>query len=76
MSLETMIGSLSRDEKLVVMNLIWEDLSADPQSFVSPQWHQRIIADRLSSPAPGPALPLDEARAEIKDAMDARRASG
>jgi hypothetical protein len=69
MSLETMIGSLSRDEKL------WRDLAADPQSFISPQWHERIIADRLESPAPGKALPLAEAKADLKEAIDARRAS-
>jgi hypothetical protein len=76
MSLETMIGSLSRDEKLAAMDLIWRDLATDSQSFVSPKWHERIISDRLTNPAPGRALPLAEAKAEIKEAIDARRASG
>lgn len=76
MTLETMIGSLSRDEKLAAMDLIWRDLAADPQSFVSPEWHGRILADRLENPTPGQALPLAEAKAEIKETLDARRASG
>lgn len=76
MSLETLIGGLNRDEKLAAMDLIWRDLAADSQSFVSPEWHERIIADRLDNPNPVQALPLADAKAEIKEAIDARRASG
>jgi hypothetical protein len=76
MTLETMIDTLSRDEKLAAMDLIWRDLAADSRSFVSPEWHETIIADRLKNPTSGPALRLAEAKAEIKDAIDARRASG
>jgi len=75
MSLETMIGSLSREEKLAAMDLIWQDLTTDPQSFASPRWHEKVVADRLKTPASGQALPLSEAKAEIKEALDARRAS-
>ena len=75
MSLETIIGSLSREEKLAAMDLIWQDLAADSQSFASPKWHEKVVADRLENPASGPALPLSEAKAEIKEAIDARRAS-
>lgn len=76
MSLEAMIGGLSREEKLAAMDLIWRDLAGDPQSFVSPQWHARVLASRLENPATGDALPLREAEAEIKGEVDARRASG
>jgi len=75
-SLETMIGTLSRDEKLAAMDLIWRDLATDSQSFASPKWHETVIGDRLENPAPGPALPLAEAKAELKEAINARRASG
>jgi len=63
MSLEALIGNLSRDEKLAAMDLIWRDLTADPASFVSPQWHQRIIAERLENPAAGQPLAIDARRA-------------
>jgi hypothetical protein len=76
MTLEAMIDNLSRDEKLAAMDLIWRDLAADSQAFVSPEWHGTIITDRLENRTSGPALPLAEAKAEIKDAIDARRASG
>ena len=61
MSLETMISSLSRDEKLAAMELLWRDLTVDADSLVSPEWHKGIIADRLDNPAAGEALPLEEA---------------
>lgn len=76
MTLETMTSTLSRDEKLAAMELIWRDLATDSQSFVSPKWHQKVIGDRLDNPAAGLALPLEEAKAEIKEAINARRASG
>ena len=75
MTLETMISTLSRDEKLAAMDLIWQDLTIDSQPFLSPKWHEKAIRDRLVSPASGPALPLAEAKAEIKEAIHARRAS-
>ena len=76
MTLETMIGTLSRDEKLAAIDLIWRDLSADTQPLESPAWHEKVIADRLDNPSAGPALPLAEAKAEIKEALDARRTAG
>jgi len=76
MSLETMIGSLSRDDKLTAMDIIWQDLTSDPQSFVSPKWHERVVADRLKNPAVGRALPLAEAKAEVKEAIDASKTPG
>ncbi len=76
MSLETMLGSLSRDEKLAALDLIWQDLESDPKSFRSPEWHERVLADRLKNPSPEKALPLTEAKAEVKEAVDASRASG
>ena len=76
MSVEMMIASLTRDEKLAAMDLIWRDLATDAQSFASPDWHAKIIANRLENPSPGQALALVEAKAEIRDAIDARRAAG
>jgi hypothetical protein len=76
MSLETMIRTLSRDEKLEAMDLLWQELTADSQTFGSPKWHEGVITDRLMNPAPGQALGLVEAKAEIKEAIDARRVAG
>ena len=75
MTLETMIDGLSREEKLAAMELIWRDLASGPQPFVSPDWHEQVIADRLAHPAEDKALPLGEAKSEVKEAFHARRTS-
>lgn len=76
MTLEEMLSGLSHAEKLAAMDLLWRDLSSEPSAYVSPEWHGRIIADRLANPAPGDPLPLNEARAEVKELLDARRTPG
>jgi len=73
MTLETMIESLSLEEKMTAMELIWRDLSAAPDLFPSPAWHEAVIADRLATPPSGPSLPLIEARQLVREAIDARR---
>ena len=46
------IKHLSREEKLKVMEDIWEDLSKDDKEVESPNWHQEVLKEterRLSS---------------------------
>jgi hypothetical protein len=74
-TLDAMIRGWSRDQKLEAMELIWRELSAEADSLASPEWHEHAIADRLANPAAGKALPLDDAKAEIKEAIRARRAA-
>ncbi len=76
MNLETMLNGLSHDEKLTAMDLLWRDLSSQPSKYVSPEWHEQIIVDRLANPAPGQPLPLSDAKAEVKERLDARRTQG
>ncbi len=73
MTLETMIENLSLQEKMTAMELIWRDLSAEPASFPSPEWHRVVIADRLASGSPAQGIPLNEARKAVHEAIDARR---
>jgi hypothetical protein len=37
------IGHLSREEKLRVMEAIWEDLSRDAKQVESPDWHREAL---------------------------------
>ena len=53
MSLEAMIGRLTREEKLAAMDLIWQDLASDSQSFVSPEWHKGLSRTGLRTPLRG-----------------------
>ena len=76
MTLEALLSGLSHSEKLAAMDLLWRDLSRQPSRYVSPEWHERIIADRLANPDPGKSLPLGDAKAEVKERLDARRTQG
>ena len=76
MSLESMISGLSHTEKLEAMDLLWRELSREPSRYVSPEWHERILADRLANPDPGKPLPLNQAKSEVKEELDARRTQG
>jgi len=37
------IQSMSREEKLQVMESLWEDLSSDESALASPSWHQEAL---------------------------------
>ena len=37
------IGHLSREDKLRVMEAIWEDLSKEDEGVESPKWHQEAL---------------------------------
>jgi len=39
------IKHLSREEKLRVMEAIWEDLSCEEESIESPAWHQDALQE-------------------------------
>lgn len=76
MTLEAMLSGLSHSDKLAAMDLLWRDLSRDPARYVSPEWHERILATRLATPNPGKPLPLGDAKTEITQRLDARRTQG
>ena len=37
------IQRMSKEEKLIIMEKIWEDLSKDDTDLSSPSWHQREL---------------------------------
>lgn len=76
MTLEAMLSGLSHSEKLAAMDLLWRDLSRDASRYVSPEWHERVIVDRLANPAPDGSLPLNDAKAAVKSRLNARRTQG
>lgn len=39
------IKHLSRKEKLMVMEAIWEDLSNEEELVVSPDWHKKALKE-------------------------------
>ncbi len=39
------IKNLSKEEKLRVMEAIWEDLSREDEGIESPQWHDKALQE-------------------------------
>ena len=39
------IENLTRTEKLRMMEVIWDDLSRDAETFSSPEWHAQALKD-------------------------------
>jgi hypothetical protein len=39
------IKHLSREEKLKVMEAIWEDLSEEAEQIESPDWHREVLEE-------------------------------
>lgn len=73
MSIDSFVSGLSHDEKLRVMELIWEDLIRHAPRYASPSWHADVLADRLANPSSSPRLSVEEAKAEIMERLNARR---
>ena len=42
------IESFSIDEKLILMERLWSDLSGSPTQIPTPEWHGNVLADRLA----------------------------
>jgi hypothetical protein len=40
------IKSMSRDEQLLTMELLWNELSRQDQEIESPDWHKDVLAER------------------------------
>lgn len=49
MSLETLIGGLTRDEQIVAMELLWKRLTTEDPSAAPPEWHRSVVAERVAA---------------------------
>ena len=49
MSLETIIGGLTRDEQIVAMELLWKRLTTEDPSAAPPEWHRSVVAERVAA---------------------------
>ena len=66
------IKQWSREEKLRMMEAIWEDLSEDEQSIQSPTWHESLLQDteqRVQSGKEG-TLDWQDAKKEVRKRFD------
>ncbi len=62
------IGHLSREEKLKIMEAIWEDLSRDADQVESPDWHREALEETASRLKAGRERVVDwpEAKKELR----------
>jgi hypothetical protein len=75
MTVEKLVGSLTQSEKLLAMELIWQDLSNNAADLQSPNWHDAIVHKRLDNPMPGETLSLQDAFREIQGWRNADKTS-
>ncbi|HXO18471.1 MAG TPA: addiction module protein [Thermoanaerobaculia bacterium] len=68
---------LSVDEKLDYVQSLWDRIATDPAELPVPDWHQRVIEERLAAHrgAPEAALPGEEVRRELDQKLKDRRSS-
>lgn len=61
------IEKLSVEERLKLVQLIWESLAEQGETLPSPEWHRAIIEKRLErmDENPHPGIPAEEALANL-----------
>ena len=75
MNIESFIDTLSVEQQQTALDLIWQRLSADPQSLASPAWHGDVLRNRELNPSDKPKMSVPEAKSEVKRMIDERRNS-
>ena len=68
MSINFPLKEMTLQEKLAVMESIWEDLARAPEAIESPVWHKDILDERRQRLADGTARFTDweTAKADIR----------
>jgi hypothetical protein len=63
------LDQMTVEEKLQLMEILWEDLSRNPESIPSPAWHGEVLAERERKIDEGKAkfLSLDEVRKNLQE---------
>jgi len=62
------IANLSREEKLRIMEAIWEDLSREDEQVESPEWHREALEETERRRQSGQEATVDwpEAKNELR----------
>lgn len=62
------LKSMSRDEQLLAMEILWEELSREDQQVESPSWHKEVLEERQSMVAEDSAryLTMDELKKRLR----------
>ncbi len=65
MTLESLIGGLTRDEQIVAMELLWKRLTTENPSAAPPDWHRSVVAERVAA--------IESGREVLSDWADAKK---
>ena len=75
MNIEAFIDTLNPEEQQTAFDLLWERISADPQTLPSPAWHAEVLGFREKNPSDQPKMSISDAKTEVKRMVDERRSS-
>lgn len=75
MNIETFIDTLNTEQQQTAFDLLWQRLSADPQTLPSPAWHGEVLAHRGANPSSKLKMSVSDAKLEVKRMVDERRSS-
>jgi hypothetical protein len=75
MTVETLIANLSLEDRRNALELIWASFARDSDAYTPPEWHGRVLADRLKNPSPENVLSLGEAMKDVRRRVNERRSS-
>lgn len=64
MSLESLIGGLTREEQIVAMELLWKRLTTEDPAAAPPDWHRGVVAERAAAIEDGSEALSDWAEAK------------
>lgn len=73
MNAELDVRSLSKLEKLRLIETLWADLALDDADIISPHWHQNALDEAKQLHSKGKAFFSDwsDAKARIRDTLSA-----
>ena len=75
MNLESFIDTLDAEQQQTALDLLWQRLSADPQTLPSPEWHGEVLAHREANPSSQSEMSISDAKTEVKRMVIERRNS-
>ncbi len=71
MSVDLQLDKMTVDEKLEIMERIWEDLSRTPSEIASPHWHREVLENRKREVSEGKSnwIAFDDAMKELREEL-------
>ncbi|MGM0380810.1 MAG: addiction module protein [bacterium] len=71
MNIDLPLGEMSTEEKMLLLEKIWDNLRESEEDFSSPDWHKEVLAERKEAVGRDESkfIDWDEAKENIRDAI-------